>query len=109
MNGERAPARGRQFALVALGVWLLEEIVSSSLFVMRRDSAWLQGIPVIPAATFVFFWIVPLVLVCAYERRDARALVLANGLLQDPDPEWQAEVPRYFERTEARLRALAAE
>jgi Ser/Thr protein kinase RdoA (MazF antagonist) len=37
-----------------------------------------------------------------------RSLVLANGLLQDPDLEWQAEVPRYFQRTEARLRALAA-
>jgi Ser/Thr protein kinase RdoA (MazF antagonist) len=36
-----------------------------------------------------------------------RSLVLANGLLQDPDPEWQAAIPRYFERTEARLRALA--
>jgi Ser/Thr protein kinase RdoA (MazF antagonist) len=35
-----------------------------------------------------------------------RALVLANGLLVDLDPEWQEATPRFFERTEARLRAL---
>jgi len=36
-----------------------------------------------------------------------RALVLANDLLIDTSsPEWQAAIPRYFERTEARLRAL---
>lgn len=37
-----------------------------------------------------------------------RALVLANGVLQDVDPEWREAAPRYMERTEARLRALAA-
>lgn len=36
----------------------------------------------------------------------ARGLMLANGLLTDVDPEWRAETPRYFERTEMRLRAL---
>jgi Ser/Thr protein kinase RdoA (MazF antagonist) len=35
-----------------------------------------------------------------------RALVLANGLLVDLDPEWQEATPRFFARTEARLRAL---
>lgn len=38
----------------------------------------------------------------------ARGVDLANGLLTDVDPEWRAEAPRYFERTETRLRALAA-
>jgi Ser/Thr protein kinase RdoA (MazF antagonist) len=36
-----------------------------------------------------------------------RALVLANGVLQDVDPEWREAAPQYLERTEARLRALA--
>ena len=36
----------------------------------------------------------------------ARGLMLANSLLEDVDPEWRAEAPRYFERTEMRLRAL---
>lgn len=35
-----------------------------------------------------------------------RGLMLANGLLTDVDPEWRSQSPRYFERTEARLRAL---
>lgn len=35
-----------------------------------------------------------------------RSLVLANTVLQDFSPEWRAEAPRYFERTEKRLRAL---
>lgn len=35
-----------------------------------------------------------------------RSLVLANTVLQDFIPEWRAEAPRYFERTEQRLRAL---
>jgi Ser/Thr protein kinase RdoA (MazF antagonist) len=35
-----------------------------------------------------------------------RSLVLANTVLQDLAPEWRAEAPRYFERTEKRLRAL---
>jgi Ser/Thr protein kinase RdoA (MazF antagonist) len=35
-----------------------------------------------------------------------RNLVLANTVLQDSAPEWRAEAPRYFERAEARLRAL---
>lgn len=36
----------------------------------------------------------------------ARGLMLANGLLTDVDPEWRAQTPRYFEKTEHRLRAL---
>jgi Ser/Thr protein kinase RdoA (MazF antagonist) len=36
----------------------------------------------------------------------ARGLMLANGLLTDVDPEWRAEAPGYFERTETRLRTL---
>ena len=36
----------------------------------------------------------------------ARGMMLANGLLTDVDPEWRAEAPRYFEKTEMRLRAL---
>lgn len=36
----------------------------------------------------------------------ARGMMLANGLLTDVDAEWRAEAPRYFERTEMRLRAL---
>lgn len=76
MNTTTGSAAACRFALVALGVWLLEEIVSSSLFVLRRTSAWLQEVPAIPAATFLFFWIVPLAVVYAYEKRDARALGL---------------------------------
>jgi len=37
-----------------------------------------------------------------------RGLVLANDILLDTDPEWRAVVPRFFARTEARLRALLA-
>jgi membrane protease YdiL (CAAX protease family) len=76
MNTTAASIGVRRFALLALGVWLLEEVVSSSIFVMRRTAAWLQEIPSIPVATFIFFWIVPLVVVYAYERRDARVLGL---------------------------------
>lgn len=36
----------------------------------------------------------------------ARGIELANSLLTDVDPEWRAEAPRYFERTERKVRAL---
>lgn len=35
-----------------------------------------------------------------------RGLELANFVLQDPDPDWQAQAPVFLERTEARLRAF---
>ena len=37
---------------------------------------------------------------------NARGIELANSLLTDVDPEWRAEAPRYFERTERKVRAL---
>jgi Ser/Thr protein kinase RdoA (MazF antagonist) len=36
----------------------------------------------------------------------ARSVSLANYLAHDPDPAWQAAVPSFYRRTEARLRAL---
>lgn len=38
----------------------------------------------------------------------ARGVGLVNFSLQDPDPDWQAQVPGFVERNEGRLRALLA-
>ena len=53
MKTEGAPTPTQQFAPVAVAVRLCEEIVPSSLSVMRRNSAWLQGILVILAMTLL--------------------------------------------------------
>ena len=35
-----------------------------------------------------------------------RGLMLANFVLQDPNPDWQRQAPAFVERTELRLRAF---
>jgi membrane protease YdiL (CAAX protease family) len=76
-NVERERAGPAQrFALIALGVWALEEIVTSCLFALRDSLALLQRFPGVPVAGFLFSWVAPLVIAYRVERRGARSLGL---------------------------------
>jgi membrane protease YdiL (CAAX protease family) len=69
-------AQARQFALIALGVLLLEKVVMSCLFVLGDSVSFLQRVPAIPIAGFLFSWVMPLAIVYGIEKRDARSLGL---------------------------------
>lgn len=66
----------RRWALIALAALLIEEMVSSLLFILRGRYAPLQAIPTIAIGTVVTHWILPFAIVYLLERRDARALGL---------------------------------
>ncbi len=69
-------ADARRFALIALTVFALAEVVTSGLFLLRRYVPSLRGTPAVPIATFVFFWVVPLLIVYLVEKRGASTLGL---------------------------------
>lgn len=70
------PTNTRRFALIALAMFALAEVVTCGLFLLRRYVPSLRGIPAVPIATFIFFWIVPLLIVYLVEKRGASYLGL---------------------------------
>jgi hypothetical protein len=70
------PTNTRRFALIALAVFALAEVVTCGLFLLRRYVPSSRGVPAVPIATFVFFWIVPLLIVYRVEKRGASFLGL---------------------------------
>jgi len=71
-----ASGDARRWALIALGVFVVQEIVSSGLFVLRRQVTSWRDVPLVPLTAFVFFWIVPLLIVYLVEKRGASSLGL---------------------------------
>lgn len=76
MQTRGAPTDAKRFALIALAVFALAEIVTSGLFLLRRYIPSWRGIPAVPMATVIFFWIMPLLIVYRVEKRGASALGL---------------------------------
>jgi membrane protease YdiL (CAAX protease family) len=70
------PTDARRFALIALAVFALAEAITSGLFLLKRYVPSLRGIPAVPVATFIFFWVVPLLIVYLVEKREASYLGL---------------------------------
>jgi membrane protease YdiL (CAAX protease family) len=68
--------QARQFALIALGVLVLDRIVISCLFALEDSASFLQRAPAIPIAGFTLSWVVPLAIACGVEKRGARSLGL---------------------------------
>lgn len=66
----------RRYALIALAALLVEEMVSSLLFILRGRYALLQAIPTIAIGTVLTHWVLPFAIVYLVEMRDARALGL---------------------------------
>jgi membrane protease YdiL (CAAX protease family) len=66
----------RQFALTALGVLLLSEIVSSCLWRFHLRLRLWEEFPANVLETVAFFWIAPFFIVYVIENRDARSLGL---------------------------------
>ena len=71
-----SPKHRRRFALIALAVFALAEVVTCGLFLLRRYVQSLRGIPAVPVVTAFFFWIVPLLIVYLVEKRGASYLGL---------------------------------
>jgi membrane protease YdiL (CAAX protease family) len=76
METRETPTETKRFALIALAVFALAEVVTCGLFLLRRYVPSVRGIPAVPIATFVFFWVVPLLIVYLVEKRGASALGL---------------------------------
>jgi membrane protease YdiL (CAAX protease family) len=72
----------RRFALIALGVFLVEEIVTASLFVLEDSVSLLDSAPAVPIAGFLFSWVIPFVIAYRVEGRGTRSLglVIERGL-----------------------------
>jgi len=66
----------RRFALIALGIMLLEKVATSCLFVLGDDVPALVRLPAVPVAAFVFSWVVPPVIACGIEKRGLQSLGL---------------------------------
>jgi membrane protease YdiL (CAAX protease family) len=69
METRETPTETKRFALIALAAFALAEVVTCSLFLLRRYVPSLRGILAVPIATFIFFWIVPLLIVYLVEKR----------------------------------------
>jgi membrane protease YdiL (CAAX protease family) len=76
MEARGSPTETKRFALIALAVFALAEVVTCGLFLLRRYIPSLRGIPAVPIATFVFFWVVPLLIVYLVEKRGVSFLGL---------------------------------
>jgi membrane protease YdiL (CAAX protease family) len=68
--------QARLFALIALGVLLLERVVISCLFALEDRVSFLQGMPAIPIAGFFFSWVIPPIITYGIEKRGLRSLGL---------------------------------
>jgi membrane protease YdiL (CAAX protease family) len=67
----------RSFALIALGVFLFSEIVTSILHATTRTTWILGRFPVVAIAVTILFWAAPFAIVYLVERRDWRSLGLS--------------------------------
>jgi membrane protease YdiL (CAAX protease family) len=76
MEPRQAPADARRFALIGLAVFALAEAVTCGLFLLRHYIPSSREIPAVSVATFVFFWVVPLLIVYLVEKRRASFLGL---------------------------------
>jgi membrane protease YdiL (CAAX protease family) len=76
MNVAVKNGQARQFALIALGVLLLEGVAMSCLFVLGNSVSLLQRVPAVPIAGFLFSWVIPLATVYGIEKRGIRSLGL---------------------------------
>jgi membrane protease YdiL (CAAX protease family) len=76
VEARETPTETKRFALIALTVFVLTEAVTSGLFLLRRYVPFSREIPAVPVATFVFFWVVPLLIVYLVEKRGVSFLGL---------------------------------
>jgi membrane protease YdiL (CAAX protease family) len=67
----------RKVALLALAVFALEEVVSALIFVSMKRFPALKRSLLLPSATVVTHWVLPLLVVYLVEARDVRALGFA--------------------------------
>jgi membrane protease YdiL (CAAX protease family) len=80
MEGTLERQEARRFALIALAVLALQELVTSLLFGMRQRAPLLQELPAVPVAVFICSWVLPFVIAYRVEGRDAKSL----GMCVDP-------------------------
>ena len=72
----KSPTDAKRFALIALAVFVIAEVVTCGLFLLRRYVPSLRGIPAVPITTAFFFWVVPFLIVYRVEKRGASFLGL---------------------------------
>jgi membrane protease YdiL (CAAX protease family) len=64
----------RRVAVLALGVFAVEEVVGSLVFQSLNRYPALRGSLLLPVATLITHWVLPLLMVFLVERRDLRSL-----------------------------------
>jgi membrane protease YdiL (CAAX protease family) len=77
MPRSRIRHTAKRYALIALGVLLLEEIVGSALFILDAQSPHFKWHPWGPLAAAFTHWVLPFLAVYLLEKRDWRSLGLA--------------------------------
>lgn len=66
----------KKFAIIALSVFLLSEIVQASINYLTRGESYLYWVTVTSIATVIFWWFLPFLIVYKVEKKDAKSLGL---------------------------------
>jgi hypothetical protein len=71
----------KNFGYIAVAVYVLEEVVSTTVHVMAALVPFLRHAFVVPLMNIINFWVAPFIVVYVIEKRDWRSL----GLQVSPD------------------------
>ena len=76
MEAKETTDHTRRYALVALAVLAIEEVVGSLVFIFEGRLRFLQSIPAVPLGAVLTHWVLPFLIVYLVEKKDARSLGL---------------------------------
>jgi len=76
MEAQETTDHTRRYALIALAVLAIEEVVGSLVFIFEGHLWFLQSIPAVPLGAVLTHWVLPFLIVYLVEKKDARSLGL---------------------------------
>jgi membrane protease YdiL (CAAX protease family) len=81
MSLETQVREKKVYAIIAVVVYVFEEVLSTTVHLMATRAPFLRHAAVVPLMNIVNFWILPFIVVYGFEKRDWRSL----GLQVSPD------------------------